>query len=911
MSGHLSSVETPTSEPGGTWSGPAGAHSEPRTVSTERETGESRAIEERGEEAFQFDDGPGVEEAEMGNKCSRTDNEFESVELNRPVILVSSTGSVVSKQSYLSELHSEGGMPSCRWQVGDHCDEASTDRSERSEREQELGHFSESNESTGGISQSGDESTVSEKQTQETAVSGLAKVEGMSESNVEQLCLGLTENTTSDDVIGKESEQSIRPPASTNSSGTPSKQVTPGRSFRLAWSTMDFGTCDIDTCVRMIPVPSLKVYVAMNKKIKESSPSWVEDFVEARGLSALLDTVDVISTLDTPNTTLKDQIFQLLSALTLYSDDGLKATIQALDTCKVRRKQRYRFSLLINELRNHGDNHQYMVTIVGFVNCLIEAHDDLDARNAIRNEFIGLNILDILDGLQDTGDDQLDNQLNQFYEGKELDDQLLALDQPDGIDITSPIHVFSSVLEKAHLAKKVALLTSERDINKFMDTTRSDKKQYESGSTQTDPLHYAEKSPQGINRSFASDDSFDDSFTTPPSSPKPVPKGGSLDIGALAPSRSGTEAPPPSPISGVRARISGPPPLTSTPVRANTQSFIADMEGRLLTPRLESNLLQGIVVPKPRLKMKTINWIKLPQSEVSKPCVWKEVLATPDPVPIKYHELEELFSQKPTISEPKTGTTKERKKPSEVNLLPSKTSLKVNIFLKQFKCSTSEIIEMIVAGEVEKIGIDRVKGLQGILPNKEEHDMIKCYDGDRVLLAPAEQFYASLLDVPKYELRINGMVLTRDFPDDYDGIHPNVKLLTQTIEDVVKSESLKEFLRCALHIGNFINAGSYASNALGFKIISVLKLAEIRSCKPRVTLLHYIVKEAELENPHMLQMPLKTLPSDIKELGQKLNKLKKQLKSCDKSLKDQFEDFIQVIGHPGLACYWIEKYGQG
>ena len=58
-------------------------------------------------------------------------------------------------------------------------------------------------------------------------------------------------------------------------------------------------------------------------------------------------------------------------------------------------------------------------------------------------------------------------------------------------------------------------------------------------------------------------------------------------------------------------------------------------------------------------------------------------------------------------------------------------------------------------------------------------------------------------------------------------------------------------------------------------------------------------------------MPLKTLPSDIKELGQKLNKLKKQLKSCDKSLKDQFEDFIQVIGNPGLACYWIEKYGQG
>ena len=61
----------------------------------------------------------------------------------------------------------------------------------------------------------------------------------------------------------------------------------------------------------------------------------------------------------------------------------------------------------------------------------------------------GLNILDILDKLQDARDHQLDNQLNQFYEGKELDHQLLALDQPDAIDINSHIQVFNAVYKKA------------------------------------------------------------------------------------------------------------------------------------------------------------------------------------------------------------------------------------------------------------------------------------------------------------------------------------------------------------------------------------------------------------------------------------------------------------------------------
>jgi hypothetical protein len=46
--------------------------------------------------------------------------------------------------------------------------------------------------------------------------------------------------------------------------------------------------------------------------------------------------------------------------------------------------------------------------------------------------------------------------------------------------------------------------------------------------------------------------------------------------------------------------------------------------------------------------------------------------------------------------------------------------MNVNIFLKQFKCSHTEIIDMIVEGDINKIGQERLKGLQKILPASDD-----------------------------------------------------------------------------------------------------------------------------------------------------------------------------------------------
>lgn len=53
-------------------------------------------------------------------------------------------------------------------------------------------------------------------------------------------------------------------------------------------------------------------------------------------------------------------------------------------------------------------------------------------------------------------------------------------------------------------------------------------------------------------------------------------------------------------------------------------------------------------------------------------------------------------------------------------LLDAKRSMNTNIFLKQFKEIHSEIVAMIKEGDIDKIGQQRLQGLQKILPVEDE-----------------------------------------------------------------------------------------------------------------------------------------------------------------------------------------------
>lgn len=85
----------------------------------------------------------------------------------------------------------------------------------------------------------------------------------------------------------------------------------------------------------------------------------------------------------------------------------------------------------------------------------------------------------------------------------------------------------------------------------------------------------------------------------------------------------------------------------------------------------------------------------------------------------------------------------------QIVLLDGKRSLNVNIFLKQFRSSNEDIIQLIKEGGHDDIGAEKLRGLLKLLPEIDELEMLKSFDGDRSKLGNAEKFLLQLIQVPK------------------------------------------------------------------------------------------------------------------------------------------------------------------
>ncbi|XP_043197273.1 inverted formin-2-like isoform X2 [Amphibalanus amphitrite] len=349
--------------------------------------------------------------------------------------------------------------------------------------------------------------------------------------------------------------------------------------------------------------------------------------------------------------------------------------------------------------------------------------------------------------------------------------------------------------------------------------------------------------------------------------------------------------PPPPPPPG-----SGPPPPPPMPGCIQARTAYTLSAAPAVNP--------FATLPKPKAKMKTLNWAKVPNRTIGN-SMWqtvpKDLLS---PVPVDYDSLESLFAQKVIQRSAKT-TVEKKKSVEEVNLLDGKRSLNINIGLKQLRKTNEEITELIKRGKAADVGTEQLRALMRIMPEEGEVAMVTSYEGPPEQLGEAEQYYLALSKVPSFQLRVELMLLEADFKPSMDSLRPQIKALVTSCEQILTSESLKQFLILVLQVGNFLNSGSYAGNAMGFRLSTLPKLIETRANKPRMTLLHYIVEVAETQNKVALEfaedfkhihdaakISLDVLMADINNQSQTVTRLKTQSESAPAEVKKQFKDFL-------------------
>uniref|UniRef100_A0A0P4W8L0 FH2 domain-containing protein n=1 Tax=Scylla olivacea TaxID=85551 RepID=A0A0P4W8L0_SCYOL len=311
-------------------------------------------------------------------------------------------------------------------------------------------------------------------------------------------------------------------------------------------------------------------------------------------------------------------------------------------------------------------------------------------------------------------------------------------------------------------------------------------------------------------------------------------------------------------------------------------------------------------LPRPTIKMKHLNWSKVNRHTISN-SVWQEVqqdLSVSPIANINYQQVEQLFCQKSRA--PPTPRPSRAQSASEVSLLDPKKSLNVNIFLKQFKISHAEVADLIRQCRSAEIGAERLRGFLRILPEDSEVGMIKEYQGDKAKLGDAEKFYVELLRVEGYQVRLEGMIQMEELYPAAEKLKPQITSLLTTADKILTSDSLKEFFAYILTLGNFINMGSYAGDAIGFRLPTISKLWETRANTPGMTLLHYIVetvdeKELEilafLDNLGDLSSPARLsvegLSEEVGTLNSDLTELTKKLHDAPKDIQERFSEFTK------------------
>uniref|UniRef100_A0A182PC42 FH2 domain-containing protein n=1 Tax=Anopheles epiroticus TaxID=199890 RepID=A0A182PC42_9DIPT len=419
--------------------------------------------------------------------------------------------------------------------------------------------------------------------------------------------------------------------------------------------------------------------------------------------------------------------------------------------------------------------------------------------------------------------------------------------------------------------------------------------------------------------------------------PPPPPGGGSAPPPPPPPPFAGGRAPappPPPPMAG-----GPPPPAPPAPPAPNLLSAPANANGQLAarsnTPDEQIVIVKPLPqqeTPVPRAKMKTINWNKIPPQRVlGKQNIWSIVADSHQDSPmadLNWDEMEGLFCLQTQLhGSPKLGhrsgasgpgegsngtdtpDSRKSRKENEITLLDGKRSLNVNIFLKQFRTTNEDIIQLIRNGEHEDIGAEKLRGLLKLLPEVDELEMLRAFDGDNNRLGNAEKFLLQLVQVPNYKLRIESMLLKEEFKANLMYLEPNIHAMLYAGEDLMNNKALQEVLYMVVVAGNFLNSGGYAGNAAGVKLSSLQKLTDIRANKPGMNLIHFVALQAEKKNAALLEFPgqltmlenatkttVEQISNEVNAIDNRIKKIKKQIElpKTEEDIKFQMEEFLSA-----------------
>ncbi|XP_039508415.1 FH2 domain-containing protein 1 isoform X1 [Pimephales promelas] len=279
-------------------------------------------------------------------------------------------------------------------------------------------------------------------------------------------------------------------------------------------------------------------------------------------------------------------------------------------------------------------------------------------------------------------------------------------------------------------------------------------------------------------------------------------------------------------------------------------------------PPLPPPLPVGIPAERKR-RVRNFYWKPIPEDRVKQhdgPNLWT-LGGTPFRIDIR--AIEELFGQHEDTPSSTGGKSIRRGQASgkdlsqQITILDSKRSLNISIFLKHFKKSSESLLEDLLHGHTGVFSVESLRELLKLLPEEDEVKNLQMFSGNPKDLPLPDAFMYQLIRLPRYEVRLKALLLKEEFFPSYTVMKHDIAIVLTAINELLNCEELHNVLHLVLEAGNIMNAGGSAGNAVGFKLSSLLSLADTKANKPGMNLLHFVALEAEKKD--LLAFPEKLL----------------------------------------------------
>uniref|UniRef100_A0A803NB44 Formin-like protein n=1 Tax=Chenopodium quinoa TaxID=63459 RepID=A0A803NB44_CHEQI len=324
--------------------------------------------------------------------------------------------------------------------------------------------------------------------------------------------------------------------------------------------------------------------------------------------------------------------------------------------------------------------------------------------------------------------------------------------------------------------------------------------------------------------------------SVPPLAPLPPQKSGS--------SRSFPAPPSPPPPRGLGLQSQQPQVTPSVPCApplpvglnngASKLATIPDPAMPLSSLNVKGRSISRSLVPKnsQTSKLKPLHWLKLTRAVQGS--LWSETQKfgeTSIAPEIDMSELENLFSASVPNSDQGTTIGKSKRglgapKSDIVQLVDHRRAYNCEIMLSKVKVPLKQLMAYILSLEDSSLDIDQVENLIKFCPTKEDMELLKGYKGQVDKLGKCEQLLLELMRVPRVEAKLRVFAFKMQFSNQASD------------------------LRKSLNIVN--SAADQASNAVGFRLDSLLKLTEIRARNNKMILMHYLCKVISEKLPELL-----------------------------------------------------------